>query len=200
MDTPVIDNSADADLDSLVTWQYDNAPHLCGVADMLKEAFQKGVQEPWDRAFDDDWSEWFAGRIGSLIGVPRYQIKKPDDTYGQISLSNYVKILKAKLRLLASNGSLLSYWEFYDSVFGDLAKFTDNHDMTVTLSATSSSYSELLAILNSFGKTMVDLPTGVKFTGDDDYRIFTCTPANGTRQDDIVTNFNPAEGGSFYWE
>lgn len=200
MDTTTIDNSADADLDSLVTWQYDNAPHLCGFVDMLKEAFQKGVQEPWDKAYTPDWSEWFAGRIGSLIGVPRYQVRKPDDTYGQIPLSTYVKILKAKLKLISSNGSLKSYWKFYQTVFGDLAKFVDNHDMTVTLTATSSSYSELLALLNQYGKSMVDLPTGVKFTGDDEYYLFSTAQSATSAQDSRITNFNPAKGGSFYWE
>lgn len=207
-----VDNSADKDLDALITWQFDNAEHLCGIVDMLKEFFSKAVTEPWDNVYDrtlgeggDDKSEWYVNRIGEILGIPRYQIHaNPDsDEFTPIGISTYVKLISATNILRASNGGLASYWRFYHTIFGDGVKFVDNHNMTCSLLGTQSELArtpELLSLFLLYGKQLVELPTGVMWDGDLSYHLFSCAKSNDERQDGRITNFDPAKSGSFYWE
>lgn len=203
----MIDNSFNSELDRLVTWQYDNAPHLTGIIDLIDDFFQKAVTVPMGKILDlanlseldEDWALNIWGR---LLGLPRPQLEYDGET-SEMSRDNYRNLLLARMRLLSGNGSTDDYVKYVGEVFDNNASFTDNQDMSATVTwetgtPTTDSDKELKALHEQYLDKVMLLPTGVCLAGDYNYPIFSIAMAETQKQDDRITNFNPEEGGCLY--
>lgn len=205
MASGAIDNSVGADLDSLVTWQYDNAPHLTGLVDLLKDFFTNAVSVPMGKILglaglkelDDDWALNVWGR---LLGLPRPQLTIGSDTV-YLSKNRYRDLLLARYRLLCGDASTDEYVKYVKSVFGGNASFKDNFDMTVTVTwetEETAANRELRALYDQYLKKIMLLPSGVCLSGDYSYRLFSIAETATTKQDERITNMNPNAGGCLY--
>lgn len=198
-----IDNDIGNELDSLVTWQYDNAPHLCGIIDMFKEFFSKAVTEPANNVLklanlpelDLDWA---LAIWGNLLGLPRPQLLY-GGSYHLMSRDKYRNLLLARMRLLGGSASTKEYVDYVSAVFGGNAKFVDNFDMTVSVTMDASvadTDPEYFALHGQYlDKVMSVLPTGVCMAGDYSFNLFSIAKAFNQKQEDVITNFDPNNGG-----
>lgn len=201
-----INNDIGADLDALVTWQYDNAANLTGIIDLFKDFFGKAVTGPMNgqlalAGLADLNEDWALNIWGILLGLPRPQL-----TYGgtshQMTRTNYRNLLLARYRLLCGNASVSEYVEYIKTVFQGNASFHDNMDMSVSVdwNETAPTDGELKALYDTYLEKIMLLPTGVCLAGDYSYKLFTISSVStGTPQDDRVTNMNPDDGGCLYW-
>lgn len=205
-----INNDIGADLDALVTWQYDNADRLTGIVDLLKDFFTKAVTVPMDgqltlaglKDLDEDWA---LNIWGVLLGLPRPQLSYGGESH-QMSTENYKNLLLARYRLLCGNASVKEYVEYIKTIFLGNASFHDNMNMSasVTWNETAPETGELKALYDTYLDRIMLLPTGVYLYRDFSYHLFTISKVAMTSQDpqdERVTNMNPDpdKRGCLYW-
>lgn len=121
-----IDNSADRDLNAVVTWRFDNASNLIGIIEMFKKFFTSAVDVPWTNFYkdlaiaDDENAKPYALAMwGKLLGIERPELTYEDAPEKRtMSAKLYRKILIGRFRLANSNASLSSYIDYLRFVFG----------------------------------------------------------------------------------
>lgn len=121
-----IDNSADRDLNAVVTWRFDNASNLIGIIEMFKKFFTSAVDVPWTNFYKDlaiadgeDVKPYALAMWGKLLGIERPELTYEDAPEKRtMSAKLYRKILIGRFRLANSNASLSSYVDYVKFVFG----------------------------------------------------------------------------------
>lgn len=121
-----IDNSADRDLNAVVTWRFDNASNLIGIIEMFKKFFTSAVDVPWTNFYKDlaiadgeNAKPYALAMWGKLLGIERPELTYEDAPEKRtMSAKLYRKILIGRFRLANSNASLSSYVDYIRSVFG----------------------------------------------------------------------------------
>lgn len=182
-----IDNSASADMERVITWQFDKATHLIGILSMFKDFFAQSTENAWDlagkrldvtnvsNADDFTLSLW-----GKLLGIPRPMIYADDDdptTGVEMSSELYRKILIARFRLANTNASVQAYRDFVSFIFGSTVAFIDGEDGSIsfafqkTANLTDAEKEMRNAILQ-VPDVIFAYPSGVKSSDQDDGPVF----------------------------
>lgn len=118
-----IDNSASADLDVIVTWQYDDSASICAFIDFLKTVFDKTCGDNWNglvNALKDKNAlrEFMLSILGRLIGVPRFDVTVGSTT-SPVSIELYEKLIIGKFVLCFGGATTANYASFIKSAFGE---------------------------------------------------------------------------------
>lgn len=198
MDSVTIDNTDQGKLDAVITWQFDQAEHLCAFVAKLDEMFQGTTADFWDDWLSDvtniDTCNGFGlALFGAILGVPRFTVVS-GTTKTPISETLYRKILKARFLLLEGNASVKDYCEYCNAIFGGGVQVSDGLDMTLTFTNGSLvEGSEEEYIFENYYDELFVFPAGVRehMTG---IKFFGFHRTEGT-DDDIA----PFSGGVFKW-
>lgn len=226
MTTVRIDNSINADLDAVVTWQYDNSAKICQLMDQFKDWFHDSCGGIWDNiaAWADikdpeKANDFILSVLGKIIGAPRLDVVVRDETR-TMSTELYRRIVVARYRILAStnkdsDGNDISWHrdatidrarEFLDLVFDGHVSITDNHDMSVSFSWDESEPESDLEIEQKyiFEHAMDDIfvfPAGVHDNDDSGSKMFWLAgdTASEAKPTDFV-HFGGLDNSSFAWK
>ena len=104
MKEAVIENSATADINKVVTWQYDQSASIGKLADLMISIFDGICGRQWSyfaSALDDANSpmhEYVLSVLGKIIGVPRFDVTIDVETR-HVSLALYRKLVIGKFIL-----------------------------------------------------------------------------------------------------
>lgn len=130
------------DLEKHIIWQYDNSNHLKSLMSAKKDWFDNNVKQFWadiitnflDISTANDWGLLLWGKI--LQEKRQYLINGMPTN---LSTSLYRRVIKAKLNLLFSAGTVPDILKFVNFIFSDYATaerqavtVRDNLDMTIT--------------------------------------------------------------------
>lgn len=142
MTNAVIDNSAKAEIGKVVLWQYDQAPHLLGMIQMLSSFHDAATKDIWDfymnkvvnidEASKDDGSDFALSILGALLGIER-----PTVDGETMSRAQYAAFLKGYAELMSSNFTIPDINKYLRTVFGydtlgrNKVFVTDGYDMTI---------------------------------------------------------------------
>lgn len=142
MTNAVIDNSAQTEIGKVVLWQYDNAPNLLGMINILSTFYDASTKGLWDfyyknvanidNASGDDGSDFALSVLGSLLGVER-----PTVNGSPMSRQQYAAFLKGYAQLMSSDFTVSDINKYLRVVFGydELGRnkifVTDGYDMTI---------------------------------------------------------------------
>lgn len=142
MTNAVIDNSAKTEIGKVVLWQYDQAPHLLGMIQMLSSFHDVATKNIWDfycnkvanvdAAAKDDGSDFALSILGALLGIER-----PIVDGETMSRAQYAAFLKGYAELMSSNFTISDINKYLRTVFGmdELGRnkifVTDGYDMTI---------------------------------------------------------------------
>ena len=104
-----MDNSIEADLKKVITWQYDNATNLVALILSMEEFFSESTQKFWDDwptdvANIDTANDFGLSVWGMLVGVKRFILEDGQGGGTPISSELYRRIIKAKVKLLDEIG------------------------------------------------------------------------------------------------
>ena len=205
-----IDNTDRGDIDRTILWQYDNATHLIGVINILKDFFKQAVTDFWGNhakvtnlVTPEDVDAFGLAIWGKILNVSRIVSidGSSSDSVGEfIELSDalYRRLLVARFRLLDSNASLKAYAEYIYTVFQGKVCVVDNGDMALSLEVNSGAGAlteEELALVDSPDITL-EYPAGVKSAEHSDSLIFGLSESNSAPQDAICGGLDDS---SFYW-
>lgn len=196
MNTVTINNTDERKFDSVITWQFDQAPNLCGLITALADIFQATTADFWDDWLSnvtniDTANDFGLSLFGAILAFPRPTVTVGGTT-ATISTSLYRTILKARFKLLDGNSSVSDYCEYCNSIFGGDVQVVDGLDMTLSFTDNGlTADTELKELFDNYYDTLFIYPsgvreevTGVKFFGFD----------NGTN-----TDIAPFRGGVFTW-
>lgn len=126
-----IDNSDNGDFSRSITWQFDNAPNICGIIlDLFKNAYDGTTKNFWNSFIQNFLNIDTANAAGLSAWGKRLGVKRP----GGIGDSLYRRMIKAKFILLRSNASIQDFQLYVDSIFGvkNSVSVHDNLDMSIT--------------------------------------------------------------------
>lgn len=198
MDKYELNNSVEADLDRTITWQYDNAVRLIASIGILKDFAAQSTAAYWDgwkdKVVDINTADDFGLSIwGKILNCPR-----PTLTGGTLSTEVYRRILKARFRLLNSNGSMWAYSKYVNEAFSGNVQVSDGLDMSLTFTAKDDNTltDEELELITNFKDVAFVYPSGVKdnFECDDPVIGF-----NGQEDDEAIT-VETLDNGTFHWD
>lgn len=161
-----IDNSID--LLSSILWQYQTAPNLTAIAQMLNQYSYLVTTEFFnyfrDKVLDIESAEAFGLDLwGQLLGVPRPNVDI-DGVSTVVSDGFYRRILKGHFYIQMSNGSTEAIVNFENIVFDGRVSVTDGLDMSINYTYNSGAMStEELAVMesNTFSWEVLIYPAGV---------------------------------------
>ena len=186
------------DLEQHILWQYDNAKVLKAIIEAKKTWYYNNLQDFWGQivynflniASANDWGLNLWGKI--------LQVKRLYDINGQqISLSKelYRRLIKGKLKLLFSSGSIPEIHKYCNDIFKDYIQdnsfavyVKDNNDMTLSYTINFVPTTEELALL--YDRSFLPTPAGVKAN----IRIIPAIDLFGF----YGTEFQPFNHGVFY--
>lgn len=226
MTTVRIDNSINADIDAIVTWQYDNSAKICQLMDQFKSWFNDSCGEIWGNIAawigigdPEKANDFILAVLGRIIGAPRLDVVVGNETR-TMSTELYRRIVVARYRILAStskdsDGNDIPWHrdatidrarEFLNLVFDGHVSITDNHDMSVSFSWDESEPETNLEIEQKyiFDHAMDDIfifPAGVHDNDGSDSRMFWLAgdTAAEAKPTDFV-HFGGLDNSSFAWK
>lgn len=168
MTNPIIDNSADSELNKVILWQYDSAEHLIGIIEMFKSFFSESTGGLWDLMTSitniskaENTDDFGLSLWGRLVGVARPLVNGES-----MSTELYRRIIVGRMRLSISNASVKSYIDFANYVFGGKVSVVDNSDMSISFywngDAESELEQEMKWVLENIPDSVFAYPTGIK--------------------------------------
>lgn len=168
----VIDNSDSEEIEKCILWQYDNAPHLVGIIDMLKEFFSVSTKEFWDNWFRDVADFDNATEFGLAVWASVLGIERPILTYkaeGETVASQHLmtaesfrNLIRYRIRLINNtHASIPEYLDCLKILFDDTMSVTDNLDMSMTFTVKDEMSNELKALCEQYPKLVFIYPSGV---------------------------------------
>lgn len=209
-----IDNSVDADLDAIVTWQYDLSPRICALIDQFKQWFNDTTGSVWEslaKKFNvesDDCDDFALAILGRLIGVPRFNVVIDDETWS-VSTELYRRIVVARFRLLQSAATIPDYVKFCDYIFGEgVVVPSDGHDMSLSFTWEGDEPStedelELKYIYDEYMELIVEYPTGVHDNIPSDCAMFWMGENAGNKPTNVPSQHffcGGFDNSSFTWK
>lgn len=134
MQNATIDNSIEPK--KAILWQYDKAKNLLALVSIFNELGIYTTTRFWNKfllneASIDTATNFGLAIWGAFIGQPWLTYKK-DGVATRISDSLYRRILKGKIYLITSNGSLASINKYLSIVFDSKIIVSDGFDMSIT--------------------------------------------------------------------
>lgn len=131
-----IDNTTGSDFTKVIIWQYDKAPRLIGLINIIKTIFDTCIKEPWDRFLDstinlDNLSEYSTTLWGLNIGLnhPIYKTTVDGETVDTpISFDYYGRLVSGWVYLMSSSYSMYDITKFLQKVYGDRITVRDHND------------------------------------------------------------------------
>ena len=198
MDSVIIDNSDGGRIDKCITWQFDNATNLIALID--------SVQAAYDTTTKDLWDEWLAKHtnieqadsfglslIGKLVNLQCPTYVNQDGERVSATDGFYRKLIKAKFKLLAGNGSVADYCAFIAATFGaDKVAVVDCKHGTMTLGFDSQfgndEHTEERFIFDQCFDDIIVYPAGVRYP-------FRMAPIFGFDGQKKVSDSDPEVGG-----
>lgn len=214
MNNFVADNTADADLDAIVIWQYDLSPRICALIDQLKQWFNDTTGSVWDDLsdsfnIDSDYCDDFALSIlGKIIGVPRFNVTVNGDV-STMPRELYRRIVVARFRLLNGGATMPDFRAFCDYVFGDgVVVPVDSHDMAMSFTWEGDDPTDdfgLAAkyVFDNYMDSIVEYPTGVYNNTPSGSAMFWMGENTGDKPTDVPSEFFYCGGfdnSSFTWK
>lgn len=197
----MMDNSIEADLKKVITWQYDNATNLVALIMSMEEFFSESTQKFWDDwpadvANIDTANDFGLSVWGMLVGVKRFILEDGQGGGTPISSELYRRIIKAKVKLLDGNASMKDYCDFVYEIFGGGVAPVDGLDMSLTFTDNGLTGEESLLFAQHMDELVV-YPAGVRDNAVSDSLVF------GFDGQQKVTQSDPDLGGldesSFVW-
>lgn len=197
----MMDNSIEADLKKVITWQYDNATNLVALIMSMEEFFSESTQKFWDDwptdvANIDTANDFGLSVWGMLVGVKRFILEDGQGGGTPISSELYRRIIKAKVKLLDGNASMKDYCDFVYAIFGGGVAPVDGLDMSLTFTDNGLTGEEALLFAQHMDEIVV-YPAGVRDNAVSDSLVF------GFDGQQKVTQSDPNLGGldesSFVW-
>ena len=182
-----IDNSASADIDRVITWQFDKATNLIGVLSLFKDFFKQSTQDAWDLAGKrlditkiDNADDFTLSIWGKLLGIPRPLIRSDEDdpsTAEPMSSALYRKILIARFRLANTNASVQAYRDFVSYIFGNTVAFIDGEDESISFvfqktTNLTDDEKEMRNAIQQVPDAIFAYPAGVKSSDQDNGPVF----------------------------
>lgn len=173
MKKAVINNSATADINKVVTWQYDQSASIGKLADLMISIFDGVCGSQWSyfvSALDDTTSpmhEYVLSVLGKIIGVPRFDVTIDGET-APVSLALYRKLVIGKFILSTKGSAMSNYKSFLDYVFGEGVVGVDSEnkmDLSFFWAAeepTTNEGKEKKFVVDNWLDIIVLYPTGVK--------------------------------------
>lgn len=225
----VIDNSVNADLDAVVTWQYDNSAKICQLMDQFKSWFDDVCGGIWTKKAHDfnigdpsNVDDYVLSVLGKIIGAPRLDVIVDDDVR-TMSSELYRRIVVARYRLLSSklfkssnpDGSESEYHgdativrarEFVQTVFGDNVSVSDTHDMGISFSwiggePSSDDEKEQKYVFDNAIDDIFVFPAGVHDNDDVGGRMFWLAGSTPDKsKPQDDTRFGGLSNSSFDWK
>lgn len=131
-----IDNTTGSDFTKVILWQYDKAPRLIGLINLIKTIFDTCIKEPWDRFLDstlnlDNLSDYATTLWGLNIGLvhPTYKTTVDGETVDTpISFDYYGRLVSGWFYLMSSSYSMYDITKFLQRVYGDRVTVRDHND------------------------------------------------------------------------
>ena len=151
-------------LDDCYLWQYDAAVNLKGLLSKKQAFYKKAVSYFWENwtkdVFNIDTANTFGLNLwGGFFGVSRPEYIDGGHTI-QFTDDQYRTVIKGRLMLMNSNGSVSSINKYLNYLFPNKAVFVvDYHDMSIKLVFYYTPTAEELAIINLNG--FLPRPAGV---------------------------------------
>lgn len=151
-------------LDDCFLWQYDAATKLKGLLSKKQAFYKKAVSDFWDKwtntVFNIDTATTFGLNLwGEFLGVSRPEYIDQGQTI-QFTDDQYRTVIKGRLMLMNSNGSVPSINQYLNYLFPNKAVFVvDYNDMSINLVFYYTPTAEELAIINLDG--FLPRPAGV---------------------------------------
>lgn len=225
----VIDNSVDADLDAIVTWQYDGSDRICALMDQFKEWFGDVVGEIWTQKAQqfnigdpDNTNDYVLSVLGKIIGAPRLDVvvggearTMSSDLYRRIVCARY-RILASKVfKTTSSDGETAEHHgdatiehakEFADIVFDGNVSVYDTHDMGISFSWSGETPStdlekEQKYVFDHFIDDIFVFPTGVHDNLESNSRMFWLAGSTtATARPTDTVHFGGLSDSSFDWK
>ena len=173
MKEAVIENSATADINKVVTWQYDQSASIGKLADLMISIFDGICGRQWSyfaSALDDANSpmhEYVLSVLGKIIGVPRFDVTIDDETR-PVSLALYRKLVIGKFILSTKGSAMANYKSFLDYVFGEgVVGVESENKMDLSFfwaveEPTANEEKEKQFVVDNWLGIIVLYPTGVK--------------------------------------
>ena len=167
-----IDNSDGDEIEKCILWQYDNAPHLIGMMDMLKEFFNASTKNFWDNWFRDVADFDNATEFGLAVWAGVLDIERPILTYkaeGEtiasqhlMTAENFRNLIRYRVRLINNTqASIPDYLECLKILFGNTMSVKDNLNMSMTFTIKDGMSNELKALCEQYPHLVYIYPTGV---------------------------------------
>lgn len=196
-----MDNSIEADLKKVITWQYDNATNLVALIMSMEEFFSESTQKFWDDwpadvANIDTANDFGLSVWGMLVGVKRFILEDGQGGGTPISSELYRKIIKAKVKLLDGNASMKDYCDFVYAIFGGGVAPVDGLDMSLTFTDNGLTGEESLLFAQHMDEIVV-YPAGVRDNAVSDSLVFGFDGQQKVAQSD--PNLGGLDESSFVW-
>lgn len=196
MDTVTIDNTDAGRFDAVITWQFDQAPNLCGLVAALSDFFRGTTTDFWDDWLTDvtnidNAGDFGLALFGSILAFPRPTVTI-DGTTAAISTELYRTILKARFKLLSSDATVKDYCEYCNAIFGGDVSVVDGFDMTMEFADNGlTADTELKELFDNHYDSLFVYPSGVRenLTGIKYFGFVGVTNS---------TSFRQSEGGMFW--
>lgn len=184
MNTAIINNSVEEELNKVILWQYDNASNLCALigtseSDGAKtrgllpqfffdstESFWNAIAKRFNISNPEDADDFSLSIWSRIIGIGRPSIII-DDGRVAISTELFRRIVIGRIRLLQSNASLDAYQRFVEYVFDGNVTAIDNQDMSISFAWTGGEPTEDIdieakALFDQNKDSVIAYPSGIK--------------------------------------
>lgn len=157
--------STNFDAGKVKLWEYDQTKKINGLINYQINFSNENIAKFWDDWYNDifnlDTAKGFGLNIwGKILGVSRPTYEQ-DGSVVSFSDDQYRTILKGRLMLMNSNGSIRDFNKYLNALFPNSPAYVvDYHDMSVNLILYFNPTDEERAIIESEG--FLPLPTGVE--------------------------------------
>lgn len=151
-------------LNDCYLWQYDAAEKLKGLLSKKQDFYKKAVSDFWQEwtttVFNINTATTFGLNLwGGVLGVPRPEYIDGGQTI-KFSDEQYRTVIKGRLMLMNSNGSVAAINQYLNYLFPDKPVFVmDYRDMSIKLVFYYTPTAEEFAIINLDG--FLPRPAGV---------------------------------------
>ena len=162
-------NAYNPNFEQHILWQYDNSKSLKSLILSKKNWYNTNLTEFWQNIITDflkisSANDWGLNLWGKILQVRRLYNINGELVY--ISKELYRKVVKGKLQLLFSSGTIPDIHKFCNSVFSDYVHqnawavyIKDNNDMTIQYIINFTPTTEELALL--YDRDFLPTPAGV---------------------------------------
>lgn len=167
---------------NVILWQYDNAERFCALVKKIEGYFKGATEAFWGFftehahgifilvGLDEDEDGYGLALWGGLIGMARPEVTltiEGEDVTAPLSAELYRRVLKARTRLLSTNGSLCDISRYCTEIFGEgKVEVADGLDMSISYATTGEDPFEGDAELEALYEQLPDFwqfyPAGVR--------------------------------------